>query len=122
MLFCLFCQNPQKYPYHVREDSDNIWCLDKVPHLKHYLWVINDAKKLRIVEDVISEYERKVIPVRGEFRRGNLLFFSLRTEVLFSPDTDYNVPLNRCGIPLLKKTQMIRIVSSHRSLLLLGRG
>ncbi|XP_071803285.1 hydroxylysine kinase-like isoform X2 [Asterias amurensis] len=83
-------QNALQYPYDVREDSDNIWCLDKVPHLKHYLWVINDAKKLRIVEDVISEYERKVIPVRGEFRRGVVHQDCNHSNILAVPSLEVN--------------------------------
>ncbi|XP_071803392.1 hydroxylysine kinase-like [Asterias amurensis] len=64
----------QKYPNDVksleRRAGLDIWCLQNLSDLRSYLHVVKDAKSLRIVKEVITEYERKVTPIYGELRKG----------------------------------------------------
>ena len=66
----------QKYPREIdvkpleQRAATVIWCLANILDLRAYLHVVKDARALTIVNEVITEFEEKVLPVVGEFRKG----------------------------------------------------
>lgn len=49
---------------------EHIWMLSKVPELDKFKYVIKDAEKLDLVEEVIEEYKYAVVPNYDELEKG----------------------------------------------------
>ncbi|XP_038044702.1 hydroxylysine kinase-like [Patiria miniata] len=47
-----------------------LWCLSNVPCLRSFLPLVQDDKKRRLAEEVISQFEATVVPVMDGLRKG----------------------------------------------------
>ncbi|CAG4972392.1 unnamed protein product [Colias eurytheme] len=75
---------------------EHIWMLSKVPELEKFKYVIKDAEKLDLVEEVIEEFKYAVVPHLEELEKGVIHGDVNEMNVVVSPkpgasQTDYRV-------------------------------
>ncbi|XP_068624119.1 hydroxylysine kinase [Battus philenor] len=60
----------QNFNHSGLDGREHIWMLSKVPELEKFKYVIKDAEKLDLAEEVIEEFKYAVLPQLGELERG----------------------------------------------------
>ncbi|CAK1547570.1 unnamed protein product [Leptosia nina] len=75
---------------------EHIWMLTKVPELEKFKYVIKDAEKLDLVEEVIEEFKYAIVPRLDELEKGVIHGDVNEMNVLVTPKTpgsktDYRV-------------------------------
>lgn len=75
---------------------EHIWMLSKVPDLEKFKYVIKDAEKLDLVEEVIEEFKYAVVPRLDDLEKGVIHGDVNEMNILVSPKpgaskTDYRI-------------------------------